>query len=274
VLCDTNGGMLPQEVARSSSEVARGGRRPLGIHVHNDAGCAVANSLSRVEPARPGPGRRERLRRADRQRRPDPDRREPRAEDGRRLPARGSVERLTEVAHYVAEVANVAPDSRQPYAGRYRVHPQGGLHASGVARLSGAYEHVGARSRRATGAACGASDLGGGATLRMKAEEFGLDSRTRASRWLERAEGARGARLHVRGRRRLARAADAAGVGWTQPFFEIDSYRVHVEERVGDGEAPLAEATVKVAHEGHAAHRERRGHGPVGASTTRCARRS
>ena len=54
----------------------------------------------------------------------------------------GAVERLTEVAHYVAEVANVAPDSRQPYAGRYAFTHKAGLHASGVARVTKAYEHV------------------------------------------------------------------------------------------------------------------------------------
>ena len=123
----------------------------------------------------PGAGRRERLRRAHRQRRPDPDRGEPRAEDGRRLPARRRrVERLTEVAHFVAEVANLAPDSRQPYAGRYAFTHKAGLHASGVARLEEAYEHVRPGSvgnRRGIVA----SDLGGAATLRMKAEEFGVE---------------------------------------------------------------------------------------------------
>ncbi len=53
--------------------------------------------------------------------------------------------------------------------------------------------------------------------------------------------------------------------GWTQPFFEIDSYRVHVEERVGDDEAPLAEATVKVRTKGSRHIESAEGHGPVGA---------
>jgi 2-isopropylmalate synthase len=52
--------------------------------------------------------------------------------------------------------------------------------------------------------------------------------------------------------------------GWTQPFFEIDSYRVHVEERVGDGDAPLAEATVKVRTKGSRHIESAEGHGPVG----------
>ena len=53
--------------------------------------------------------------------------------------------------------------------------------------------------------------------------------------------------------------------GWTQPFFEVDSYRVHVEERVGDGEPPLAEATVKVLTKGTRHIESAEGHGPVGA---------
>ena len=53
--------------------------------------------------------------------------------------------------------------------------------------------------------------------------------------------------------------------GWTQPFFEIESYRVHVEERVGDGEPPLAEATVKVRTKGTRHIESAEGHGPVGA---------
>jgi 2-isopropylmalate synthase len=51
------------------------------------------------------------------------------------LPDR-TLERLTEVAHYVAEVANVAPDSRQPYAGRYAFTHKAGLHASGIERVA------------------------------------------------------------------------------------------------------------------------------------------
>ena len=176
VLCDTNGGMLPLDIARIVGEVGARVEAPLGIHVHNDAGCAVANSLDRGRARGiPGAGRGERLRRAHGQRRPDPDRREPRPEDGRRLSARtGAVEHLTELAHYVAEVANVAPDSHQPYAGRYAFTHKAGLHASGVARLEEAYEHVTPSSvgnRRGVVA----SDLGGAATLRMKAEEFGVD---------------------------------------------------------------------------------------------------
>ena len=119
VLCDTNGGMLPNEVARVVAEVRERVDTPLGIHVHNDAGCAVANSLIAVEHGAfqvqgvvNGYG--ERTGNADLI---------PIAANlvlkmGAECLPDGSLERLTEVAHYVAEVANVAPDSRQPYAGR------------------------------------------------------------------------------------------------------------------------------------------------------------
>jgi 2-isopropylmalate synthase len=266
VLCDTNGGMLPQEVARIVAEASQGVGTPLGIHVHNDAGCAVANSLIAVEHGAyqvqgvvNGYG--ERTGNADLI---------PIAANlvlkmGAECLPEGSLERLTEVAHYVAEVANVAPDARQPYAGRYAFTHKAGLHASGVERVSRAYEHV---EPDAVGNRRGvvASDLGGAATIRMKGQEFGLelvgDAVTRLLSELKERE-ARGYTFEVADAslELLMRRAD----GWRQPFFEIDSYRVHVEERVGDDEPPLAEATVKVVTKGTRHIESAEGHGPVGA---------
>ena len=146
VLCDTNGGMLPHEVARGRGRGPRSAvATPLGIHVHNDAGCAVANSLVAVEHGAfqvqavvNGYG--ERTGNADLI---------PIAANlvlkmGAECLPEGSVERLTEVAHYVAEVANVAPDSRQPYAGRYAF-----THKAGLARERRRAAVAGVRARRA-----------------------------------------------------------------------------------------------------------------------------
>jgi 2-isopropylmalate synthase len=266
VLCDTNGGMLPSDVARIVDDVRTRTTTPIGIHVHNDAGCAVANSLIAVDHGAfqvqgvvNGYG--ERTGNADLI---------PIAANlilkmGSDCLPEGAVERLTEVAHYVAEVANLAPDSRQPYAGRYAFTHKAGLHASGVARLEAAYEHVRPESvgnRRGVVA----SDLGGAATLRMKAAEFGLgvddDVLGRALEDLKERE-AGGYTFEV---------ADASldllmrrAAGWEQDFFRIESYRVHVEERVGDGEPPLAEATVKVETQGTRHIESAEGQGPVGA---------
>jgi 2-isopropylmalate synthase len=266
VLCDTNGGMLPGDIANIVDEVRAKVEARLGIHVHNDAGCAVANSLIavdhgvfQVQGVVNGYG--ERTGNADLI---------PIAANlvlkmGADCLPEGAVEHLTEVAHYVAEVANVAPDSHQPYAGRYAFTHKAGLHASGVARFAEAYEHVRPESvgnRRGVVA----SDLGGAATLRMKAEEFGIDV----------AEGSVAAVLDELKEREAGgytfEAADASlelmmrrAAGWEQPFFSVESFRVHIEQRADDEQDALAEATVKVVTKGTRHIESAEGHGPVGA---------
>ncbi len=264
VLCDTNGGMLPLEVASVVDAIVPQVRTPLGIHVHNDTGCAVANSLVAVEHGVEHVqavvnGYGERTGNADLV---------PIAANlilkmGAECLPQGSVERLTELSHYVAEVANVAPDARQPYAGRFAFTHKAGLHASGVSRLTRAYEHV---EPEAVGNRRGvvASDLGGAATLRMKAVELGVAMPEGSVPGLLdelKDREARGYTFEVADAslELLMRRAD----GWSQPFFEIESYRVHVEER--HGESPLAEATVKVVTKGTRHIESAEGQGPVGA---------
>jgi 2-isopropylmalate synthase len=266
VLCDTNGGALPFDVAAVVRDVRARVTVPLGIHVHNDAGCAVANSLVAVDAGAfqvqgTVNGYGERTGNADLI---------PIAADlvlkmgaTGALPE-GAVEHLTELARYVAEVANVTPDSHQPYAGRFAFTHKAGLHTSGVARLTKAYEHIEPEivgNRRGVVA----SDYAGGSTIRMKADELGVevadDAIPALVDELKRLES-------------LGYAFDVAEAslellmrrasGWSQPFFRIDSYRVHVERRTGD-EEPLAEATVKVVANGGRHIESAEGHGPVGA---------
>ena len=177
----------------------------------------------------------------------------------------GAVAHLTEVAHYVAEVANVAPDSHQPYAGRYAFTHKAGLHASGVARFAEAYEHVPPES---VGNHRGvvASDLGGAATLRMKAAEFGIElAKGSVAGVLDELKD-REARGYT------FEAADASlelmmrrAAGWEQPFFSVESFRVNIEQRADEGKDALAEATVKVVTNGRRHIESAEGHGPVGA---------
>lgn len=264
VLCDTNGGTLPHDVARIVREVRERASVPLGVHVHNDTGCAVANSLVAVEAGvyqvqGTINGYGERTGNADLV---------PIAANlalkmgARALPPQ-SLARLAELSHYVAEVANVAPDSHQPYAGRYAFTHKAGLHTSGVARFTEAYEHVPPESvgnRRGVVA----SDLAGAASIRMKAAEFGLELSEGAIPELLaelKDREARGYTFEVADAslELLMRRHD----GWRQPFFEVESYRVHVEQRGGD--EPLAEATVKVVTNGSRHVESAEGHGPVGA---------
>jgi 2-isopropylmalate synthase len=264
VLCDTNGGMLPDDVAGILEDVRERIPATLGIHVHNDAGCAVANSLIAVEHGAfqvqgvvNGYG--ERTGNADL----IPIAANLTIKMGAVCLPEGALERLSETAHYVAEVANLAPDARQPYAGRYAFTHKAGLHTSGVARFSRAYEHIAPES---VGNHRGvvASELGGRSTLQMKAGELGLDLHDASVPKLL---------ADLKERESRGYAFDVADAslellirrhdGWRQPFFDVESYRVHVEQR--DGEEPLAEATVKVRTNGTRHIESAEGHGPVGA---------
>jgi 2-isopropylmalate synthase len=264
VLCDTNGGALPPYVSRVVGEVSGSAGVPLGVHVHNDAGCAVANSIVAVEAGvfqvqGTVNGYGERTGNADLV----PIAANLALKMGAQPLLPDSIGRLTELSHYVAEVANVTPDSHQPYAGRYAFTHKAGLHTSGVARFAEAYEHIPPESvgnRRGVVA----SDLSGTASLKMKATQFGLDLSDDAIPKLL---------AELKDREALGYTFEVADAslelllrrhdGWKQPFFDVESYRVHVERR--QEEEALAEATVKVRAGGGRHVESAEGHGPVGA---------
>ncbi|HXF56560.1 MAG TPA: citramalate synthase [Actinomycetota bacterium] len=264
VLCDTNGGTLPTEVRRVVEEVRERVSTPLGVHFHNDTGCAVANALVAVEAGvlqvqGTVNGYGERCGNADLV--------VVAANLALKLGAPPlppeSLERLTELSHYVAEVANLVPDPHHPYVGRYAFTHKAGLHTAGIIRRTDAYEHV-EPERVGNRRGVVVSDLGGRSTLELKAREFGLpltpEELARLVPVVKEKE-ARGYTFEVADAslELLMRRAN----GWRQPFFEVESFRVTVDKRAGDG--ALAEATVKVRVDGarHIATAE--GHGPVGA---------
>ena len=116
--------------------------------------------------------------------------------------------------------------------------PAGGpAHERRGARLA----RVRARAAESVGHRRGvvASDYSGGASIRMKAEESAWPSTTPRSRRPSTSSGARVGGIHLRPGRGVARAAAAPRRRWAQEYFWIESYRVHVEERVGDGESRL-----------------------------------
>jgi 2-isopropylmalate synthase len=174
-----------------------------------------------------------------------------------------SVPRLTELAHFVAEVANVVPDGHQPYAGRFAFTHKAGLHASGVSRMQSAYEHVAPEAvgnRRHVVA----SDLGGRSNLLAKLQEFGIaieqDAVPEVLARVKQTE-ADGYTFEVADAslELLVRRHD----GWQQPFFEVESFRAQVEKRASD--RAVAEATVKVRARGRRLIATAEGAGPVGA---------
>jgi 2-isopropylmalate synthase len=264
VLCDTNGGTLPSEVSRRVTEVRDHLSVPLGMHAHDDVGCAVAAALAavdagvlQVQGTINGYG--ERCGNADLvtiaanlQ-----------LKLGMRCLPDGSLVRLSELSHYVAEVCNLPPDPQHPYVGRNAFAHKGGLHASGVARREDAYEHVSpatvGNERRMV-----VSELAGRASLLKVAERLGMTlHNAQADRVLARVKEREAAGYTFE-------AADASleillrsDNGWRQGFFELESFRVLVEKRAG--EPATAEATVKVRAGGRRLIATAEGAGPVGA---------
>jgi 2-isopropylmalate synthase len=266
VLCDTNGGTLPQDVSRIVSELAPLVGAPLGIHTHNDAGCAVANALlaieagcSHVQGTINGYG--ERTGNADLT-----------AiipalalKMGRECVSVDQLRLLTEVSHFVAETANISPNPQQPYVGASAFAHKGGLHASANDRLAGAYEHV---DPGAVGnlARVVVSELAGRASLTMKAKELGIDLTADPAAIAEVLDTVKD--LEHRGY--SFEAADASleillrkKTGRYRPLFTLESFRCIMEKRE-DGRV-MTEATIKVFVEGHRFVATGEGNGPVNA---------
>jgi len=266
VLCDTNGGTLPHEVLRAVNVVKLEIDVPLGIHAHNDAGCAIANSLLAVDAGcvhvqGTANGYGERAGNADLL---------------AIIPSlvlkmddecisRDQLKLLTEVSHFVAETANISPNPHQPYVGASAFAHKGGVHASAAARLPEAYEHI---DPAAVGnlARVVVSELAGRASLTMKASELGIDltgdpetvgAMLDSIKDLEH-QGysfeAADASLEVMLRKRL---------GTYEPFFKLESFRCIMEKRE-DGRV-MTEATIKIHVEGHRYIATAEGNGPVNA---------
>ena len=273
VLCDTNGGTLTDElvaIIRATTAAIAGDGVPevvWGIHCHNDSELAVANSLAavangirHVQGTINGYG--ERCGNANlvsvladlelkTQYQPVPS---------------GRLGELTEMARYVAEIVNIAPDDHQPYVGRSAFAHKGGVHGSATARASSAYQHVdpgvvGNVMRLVV------SELGGKANTQLRAEQLGqqLDgvdpkALSQMIKQLEADglafEGAE-ASFELLVKRHKA--------GYERPFALCD-YTVLVEQR--GGAELLAEATVKVEVAGEVRHTAADGNGPVNALDT------
>lgn len=176
VLCDTNGGSMPHEISAIVQKIASS--IPLniaGIHTHNDCGLAVANSIAAVQEGVKmvqgtinGYG--ERCGNADLisvvanlQ-----------LKMGRHCLPPESIQQLTNLSHYVSDVANVPPLNSRPFVGRSAFAHKGGVHVSAVVKNSMAYEHIQpelvGNHRRVL-----VSDLAGKSNVEYKAKELGID---------------------------------------------------------------------------------------------------
>jgi 2-isopropylmalate synthase len=262
VLCDTNGGTLPNDAERIVSHVVGEFDTQVGVHFHNDSGCAVANSLAAVRAGATHVqgcinGYGERTGNADLSA----------AIPNLTLKLRvrtipeDRLERITPVSHHIAELVNVAPNPQQPYVGAAAFAHKAGLHASAIARRRDAYEHI-QPDLVGNGTRFVVSEMAGRSTLALKAEELGLDLDSDALAdvldTLKRLEH-RGYHFEVAdgSLELLLRRA----TGWKPEFFELDSYRVISDHDRGN----LTEATVKVRIEDRRVLAVAEGNGPVNA---------
>jgi 2-isopropylmalate synthase len=268
-LCDTSGATLPPTVQRVVAEVAGELHAPLGVHCHNDADCAVANSLVAVAAGavqvqgtingygeRCGnanltsivPGLVLKM--------------------GLPVVSDEQLERLAETAHFVAEVVNVTPWAHQPYVGRSAFAHKGGLHVAAVEAAPATFEHVDP-ARVGNEQRVLISELSGKGAVLRKAHELGfaLDGDDeRVGRILRRLKQKEHEGFHYE-------AADASfdlflhdELGGHRPLFRLESFRVIVEKRE-DGRV-VTEATVKVHVGSERIIATGEGNGPVNALDT------
>ena len=266
VLCDTNGGCLPMDFGDIYKAVKAKVKTPLGVHTHNDSGCAVANSMvaaangtvmiqgvingfgercgnANLSTIIPNLSLKLKI---------------------KTLPDE-SLRRMKELSVFVSEIANVVHDERQPYVGEAAFSHKGGAHIDGVMKVTRSFEHVDPElvggSRQYI-----LSDQGGGAAIVEKLKKYNPNAGKKdpavvklldhvkkmehAGYQFEAAEGS----FNLLMQKELNR--------FKEPFRFL-GFRV-IEEQMEDGTL-FSEATIKVEADGKIEHTAADGNGPVSA---------
>lgn len=265
VLCDTNGGMLPDWVSEIVADAATTGAR-LGIHTHNDTGCAVANSMAAVKAGATHfqgciNGYGERTGNADLitvvanlE-----------LKLGMKLLPEGSLAKATHISHAISEITNYPPHARQPYTGLSAFAHKAGLHASAIRVDPDLYQHtdpelVGNDMRLLV------SEMAGRASVELKGRELGFEvSGDVLSRVTDRVKELEQAGYTFEAADASFALLLAEEVDGARPnYFDIESWRVIAESGPNSNEAS-AEATVKLTagNQRHVLTGE--GNGPVNA---------
>jgi 2-isopropylmalate synthase len=273
VLCDTNGGTMPEEITAAIIAVKKQTKVPLGIHAHNDGELAVANSLAAVSAGATqvqgtinGYGERcgnanlcsiiPALK----------------LKMGIDCVSDEQLAKLTEVAHYVSEMANLIPDAFAPYVGPSAFSHKAGLHVSGLAKWAESYQHidpalVGNKPKVLV------SELAGKGNIIYKAKELGVDLPLKGKQAQELLGKVK--LLESRGfqydnaEASFELLVHRAKPGYQSPFELVD-FMVVVEKRrrppsQKSPEEVLSEAMVKVKVGDKIMHTVAEGNGPVNA---------
>ncbi len=267
VLCDTNGGTLPDEVQSIIKEVKKKITVPLGIHAHNDTEMAVANTILAVKEGvqmvhgtMNGYGERcgnanlcsiiPNLK----------------LKMGMDCISDVQLKKITEVSRFVSELANLPHSKYLPYVGESAFAHKGGLHVSAIRKRDFTYEHVspervGNRQRVLI------SDLSGESNILYKAAEFKIDLKSKdpmVRKILDDLKRLENEGFQFEGAEGSFELLIKKALGQHKKFFELMGFRVIVEKRE-EGSPPLSEATIMVRVGNQIEHTAAVGNGPVNA---------
>jgi 2-isopropylmalate synthase len=267
VLCDTNGGTLPDTVKSVITKIMKKIHAPLGIHAHNDSECAVANSViavergaSHVQGTMNGLGERcgnanlcsviPNLQ----------------VKGGYRCITANQLKRLRDVSRFVNEIANLRHFKRQPFVGDSAFAHKAGIHVNAVRKRPETYEHmrpeIVGNSQRVL-----ISDLAGRSNILRKAEEFGITIDPKAPQvqdivtTLKKLENEG---FQFEGAEASFELLMKKSLGLHKRFFDLIGFRT-INEKRKEGEKPISEATIMVKVGGHIEHTAATGNGPVNA---------
>jgi 2-isopropylmalate synthase len=264
ILCDTNGGTMPERVGEVVAEVKRRVPCEVGIHCHNDCELAVANSLgavnagaTQVQGTMNGIGERcgnvdlvsviANLA----------------LKYNREVLLPGSLPKLTEASRYVYEIANMNFRAGQPFVGTSAFAHKGGMHTHAVAKDPATYEHI-------TPEAVGnerrilVSELSGQSTILAKTTKYQLThDKALMAKILNQVQDLENAGYEFEAAEASFDLLVKKAAGLYKPWFERQAYRVNIEAGL-DG-APLTEATVKLRVNDALHHTASEGDGPVNA---------
>jgi 2-isopropylmalate synthase len=266
VLCDTNGGTVTADIRERFEAASKHGKTPLGIHTHNDCEMAVANSIAAVQQGAVQVqgtinGYGERCGNANLcSVIPNLE-----LKLGMHSIGRENLKHLTEVSHYVSELANLQPRQDLPYVGKSAFAHKGGIHVSAVMKETSAYEHVDpavvGNERRVL-----VSELSGKSNVIYKAEERGMKidkSSPDAKLVVEKLKEMEHDGYQFEGAEASFEILFDKLVHHAKEFFELDGFRV-ITEKKGVNE-PYSEAVIKLRVDGQEEHTAAEGVGPVSA---------
>lgn len=266
VLCDTNGGSLPHEITEIVSHVKSELDTPVGIHVHNDGGLAVANSLAAVEAGAVQVqgtinGLGERCGNADLiSILPNLQ-----LKLGYQVVSEDQIRQLTNVSRYVFEIANIVPPNLQPFVGVSAFAHKGGMHVSAILKAAETYEHIRpevvGNTRRVL-----VSELSGQSNLLFKAQEMNLTldkSSPEGKAIIQRIKELEHQGYQYEGAEASFELLLRKGLGEYEEVFSVQSVKIHME-KLRNGES-ITEATVKLRVQDNIVHTVAEGNGPVNA---------